>query len=132
MGWPREKLVRHRIPEIIQAKGETCETRIAEPKEMLGLLVTKLLEETAELARAYARNKDDTAHIREELADVTEVVRCLRDLLGPHEVDEVTQERAFDRGKLSYRIVLKLEERGAQPLPASVSVDTGPNWLGED
>lgn len=109
MGWDHEKLVRHRVPEIIRAKGETCETRIADPTEMQHLLVLKALEEVGELGEAHANNPDDTKRLREELADLIEVVRCLRELLGSDEVDTAVMERGFDRGRLSYRIVMKLE-----------------------
>ena len=110
MAWPREKLVRHRIPEIIRENGETCETRIADPTEMPTLLATKLLEEVAEFAQAQlAANRQ---RMIEELTDVMEVVRCLREMLGEQAVWEASQERMFDRGRLSYRIVLKLESSG--------------------
>lgn len=105
----REKLIRHRIPELIAAKGETCETRIADPTELLGLLTKKLIEEAYEIDHAFLFRVTDKKALLAELADVMEVVRCLREILGPDEVDEVVQERRFDRGSLSHRVVLNLD-----------------------
>ena len=42
------KLVRDKIPEIIEASGKTCETEILSDKEYLQMLDKKLDEELAE------------------------------------------------------------------------------------
>lgn len=88
-----EKLIRHHLPDQIRARGEKCETRIASPEEMLGLLKDKFKEEIDELFEAIGRRADradaageaahkDSLQIAEELADVYEVLGALEDHLG--------------------------------------------------
>ena len=62
------KLVRDRIPEIIEASGKTCITKILDEKEYLKGLDAKLTEEAIEY---------HASHNIEELADLSEVVRAL-------------------------------------------------------
>ena len=117
MSFAREKLIRHRIPEQMAARGVICETRVAALGEMPGLLLAKLREEVAELGVEFAKAPpgDNLQRQCEELADVMEVVRCLRDLLGVDEANEIAQERRFDRGLLSYRVVLNLDSLPKEP-----------------
>ncbi len=68
-----EKLVRDKIPEIARREGVDVEERRAEPGERLGLLLSKLEEEVAELKRNPCL---------EELADVYEVLRWIAWELG--------------------------------------------------
>ena len=42
------KLVRDKIPEIIEADGKTCKTKILSDEEYIAALETKLNEEVAE------------------------------------------------------------------------------------
>lgn len=62
------KLVRDRIPEIIEANGQTCITETLSDEEYLRLLDEKLAEELAE----YQASKS-----LEELADLLEVMRAV-------------------------------------------------------
>ena len=62
------KLVRDKIPEIIEADGKTCKTHILSDDEYLAALETKLNEEVAE----YQIDKN-----LEEMADVLEVLRAI-------------------------------------------------------
>lgn len=59
------KLVRDRIPEIIEASGKTCRTTVLNDTEYLPMLDAKLDEELAE----YHKDQDI-----EELADLLEVI----------------------------------------------------------
>ena len=59
------KLVRDKIPEIIEADGKTCKTKILSDEEYIAALETKLNEEVAE----YQADKN-----LEEMADVLEAV----------------------------------------------------------
>ncbi len=68
-----QKLVRDRIPEIIEAHGETPVIRILDTEEYLECLERKLDEEVAE----YHEEKN-----LEELADVLEVVFALSKAAG--------------------------------------------------
>lgn len=67
------KLVRDRIPEIIEARGKKPNVRILEQEEYLHHLEAKLDEEVAE----YHRDKN-----AEELADILEVVYALAEANG--------------------------------------------------
>ena len=63
------KLVRDRIPEIIERNGECALTRILSSQEFDKALNSKLLEEAGEVIDA--KTKDE---ITEELADLLEVM----------------------------------------------------------
>ena len=65
---PYHKLVRDRIPEIIEASGKSCVTEILSDADYLELLDAKLDEELAEY------HKDQNI---EELADLLEVIRAV-------------------------------------------------------
>ena len=81
------KLVRDKIPQIIEADGKKCEIRIAGKEEHLQLLEAKLLEEAAEFNEA--RNL-------EELADLMEVVFGMAKALGFSE-EELLKKREAKR-----------------------------------
>ena len=67
------KLVRDKIPQIIEASGETPITRILERDEYLACLEAKLDEEV----REFHESKEP-----EELADILEVVYALAEAYG--------------------------------------------------
>ena len=94
------KLVRDKIPEIIQADGKKLKTRILNDEEHLEALLKKLEEEVAELAEA--RNV-------EELADVHEVLRALTAALKIHpgELEKVRSDKATKRGGFQQKIFLE-------------------------
>ena len=70
------KLVRDKIPEIIEAQGEMPVIRVLEGEEYLRHLEDKLDEEVGE----YHRDKN-----MEELADILEVLYALADTIGSRE-----------------------------------------------
>ncbi|WP_242902416.1 nucleoside triphosphate pyrophosphohydrolase [Actinomadura terrae] len=96
-----EKLVRDRIPEIIQATGRSAETRIAETEEYQPLLRAKLYEEAGE----YASSGDP-----DELADLLEVLHALAAIHGmtPDELEERRAAKRERRGGFTERLVLSL------------------------
>lgn len=69
------KLVRDRIPEIIENDHKTCVTRILNDDEYLKCLKNKLLEECHEVMNAEDEN------IKKEIADVLEVLEALENTL---------------------------------------------------
>ncbi len=94
------KLVRDKIPEIIEAAGKEFDTHIADKSEALALLTKKLDEEVAEF------NEDKNL---EELADILEVIISLSETLG-HSQEELIQKRQAkkaQRGGFSKNIVLE-------------------------
>ena len=63
------KLVRDRIPEIIEASGKICKTEVLSGEEYLKLVDEKLKEELSEYYAEYDPQKK-----LEELADLVEVI----------------------------------------------------------
>jgi predicted house-cleaning noncanonical NTP pyrophosphatase (MazG superfamily) len=96
-----EKLVRDRIPEILDGKGVPYEKRVADDTEYRSELIKKLVEEAAEFAEAGAA---------EELADVLEVVAALRTLPEYADVETVRIQKAEERGAFTERFILKGEK----------------------
>lgn len=96
-----EKLVRDRIPEILDGKSVPYEKRIADDAEYRAELIEKLLEEAQEFAEEGSI---------EELADVLEVVQTLRILPEYAEVESVREQKALERGGFTERIILKGEK----------------------
>ncbi|MBO2462766.1 nucleoside triphosphate pyrophosphohydrolase [Actinomadura sp. LCR2-06] len=101
-GGRAEKLVRDRIPDLIQSAGRRPETRVADRDEYASLLRAKLYEEAGE----YATSGDPA-----ELADVLEVVRALAALHGmtPDDLEASRSAKHAERGGFSDRIVLRLK-----------------------
>ncbi|MCW9054388.1 MAG: nucleoside triphosphate pyrophosphohydrolase [Candidatus Pacebacteria bacterium] len=90
------KLVRDRIPEKIEANGETCVTRVLDDDEYRIELIKKLEEEIIEVRLAA----DDPKELIEELADVFEVI------------DAIVKGFALDRAEIDQAQKKKLEKRG--------------------
>ncbi len=94
------KLVRDRIPEIIEASGNRCTTETLSDAQYLDMLDRKLAEELAEYRR------DQTL---EELADLLEVLRAAAAARGytPDELERVCAEKREKRGGFEKKIFLK-------------------------
>ena len=94
------KLVRDRIPEIIESSGRTCVTEILSDEDYLKMLDAKLDEELAE----YHADQNI-----EELADLMEVIRTCAVARGYtlEELGRVREEKAAKRGGFEKRILLK-------------------------
>ena len=94
------KLVRDRIPEIIERDGKTCSCSILSEEAYLKLLDRKLNEELAE----YLESKS-----MEELADLLEVIRAVAYARGssPEQVEMIRREKAEKRGGFEKRILLE-------------------------
>lgn len=100
-----DKLVRDRIPEIIESRGGVAMVHIADDAEYWGRLRSKLQEEVGEFL-------EDT-NIEEELADVLEVIRAICEFKGidPTGLEKLRDKKAEERGGFGARIVLE-ETRG--------------------
>ena len=94
------KLVRDRIPEIIEASGKTCVTEILSDGDYLTMLDAKLDEELAE----YHRDQN-----LEELADLMEVVYAAALARGYtlEQLEQVRAEKARERGGFRKKILLR-------------------------
>jgi len=96
------KLVRDRIPEIIQASGQQYVTEVLSEEEYQQALRQKLIEEAHEAADS------DVSGLVGELADLYEVMDALAKVYGiEHEAILVEQRRKRDeRGDFSQRVRL--------------------------
>ena len=94
------KLVRDRIPEIIEGSGKICVTEIFSDKDYLRMLDAKLDEEMAE----YHADQNI-----EELADLMEVIRACAVARGYaiEQLEQVRAEKAAKRGGFEKKILLK-------------------------
>lgn len=95
-----EKLVRDRIPEIIEKSGNICYTRILDHEEYLQMLDKKLTEELSE----YQESKS-----LEELADLLEVIQAVAKARGAdfQQVEEIRLRKRQERGGFEKRILLQ-------------------------
>ena len=93
------KLVRDRIPEIIEASGKECVCSTLSDEEYLAKLDEKLDEELAE----YQESKS-----MEELADLLEVIRAVAIARGSslEEVEAIRQDKAVKRGGFEKKTLL--------------------------
>lgn len=94
------KLVRDRIPEIIEADGKHCSVETLSDEEYLLRLERKLDEELAE----YQDSKS-----LEELADLLEVIRAVVKARGwtMAELERARTEKTAERGGFDEKILLK-------------------------
>lgn len=97
------KLVRDKIPAIIEGNGETPVTRILNDEEYLNELNTKLQEEV---------NEYFTDGSVEELADIVEVIYGLLDAKGVslEEFEKIRNGKVEKRGAFKEKIFLESVE----------------------
>ena len=93
------KLVRDLIPEVIEASGNKCRTRVLSDEEYLEMLDSKLDEELAEY------HKDQNI---EELADLLELIRAAAIARGYtlEELEAARAEKLKERGGFEKKIFL--------------------------
>ena len=98
------KLVRDKIPEIIESNGEKCTTVVVSENTYLNLLDMKLCEELAE----YRADNS-----QEELADMLEVMMSITKARGFEWEDILTiqKKKREERGGFEKRIVLISTEK---------------------
>lgn len=94
------KLVRDKIPEIIEASKKTCKIEVVSGDTKYKYLENKLREEVKE----FIEDKN-----LEELADIMEVLYALAEHLGYKEEDLINKrkEKFNERGGFSKGIILK-------------------------
>lgn len=97
------KLVRDKIPEILDGKGVVYQTKILSGDAYKAALFDKLDEETLEFKQDYNL---------EELADVMEVVDAFAQLLGAdfRQVLDIKNKKAHERGAFTKKICLESTE----------------------
>jgi predicted house-cleaning noncanonical NTP pyrophosphatase (MazG superfamily) len=93
------KLVRDRIPKIIEQNNSKTVTHIADDEEYYEKLKEKLREETEEFLR------EDN---KEELADILEVLYTIisHKKIDKEEIEELRQKKNKERGSFTKKIIL--------------------------
>lgn len=94
------KLVRDKIPEIIESKGEPVKFHVAAEAEYWEKLKEKFSEETAEFIKEANP---------EEMADVLEIIDAIIDCrrFDREEIELIKKEKASKRGRFEKRIILE-------------------------
>lgn len=103
------KLIRDKIPGIIEANGEQCEIRVMEREEFERELRKKLAEEAAELMETP---KEDLVN---EMADVLELLKSIASFYGINFelVGEKQVKKREERGGFEKRLFLVWSSRPA-------------------
>jgi len=96
------KLVRDKIPDIIEAKGEVPIYHILDNEKMKKHLFIKLMEEYKEMIEAYSEYQmyvkhgyEDPKHLIEEIGDVLEVIMSLG------KIDDIEEQELLYLGRLA-------------------------------
>ena len=97
----RRKLVRDKIPDIIESEGRKANVSFAEGEEYVRLLREKLQEEVHEFLESGKP---------EELADILEVLFALGEECGvtKEALEEIREKKFVERGGFSQRIILEM------------------------
>ena len=114
-----KKLVRDNIPSIIASEGKSVKFRsLTDEQEFANELLEKIGEETRELYYALVDfftaktkndvNEDNTA-VKEELADLFEVLYTIAGLIGIDDIDLVAaiDNKVIDKGSFGKRYFLE-------------------------
>lgn len=97
------KLVRDRIPEIIERSGKKYTTRVLDQTEYIKELKKKSFEELEEYT-----NAENDEEALEELADLLEIIHALAETHGAsiQKVEELRKKKAEERGEFKGKIFL--------------------------
>ena len=90
-----DKIIRHRIPQIIKDNGGECEIELIDVSEGKEYLRKKLLEEAGELVEAVS-----SADILEEMGDVFAVLQtfCRQEGITLDELALISEAKRLTRG----------------------------------
>ncbi len=96
------KLVRDKIPEIIDSRGDYYHSRILRTREYRKLLRAKLVEEAKELVSASKKE------LLKELSDVLQLIKSIAEFEGISfkEIETKQKEREKMRGAFKKKIFL--------------------------
>lgn len=94
-----DKLIRDRIPEIIESHGKRCEVSVLSDEKFEEYLKKKLQEEVDEFL--------DDGNI-EELADILEVIYATLRVKGssPEELEQIRKKKCVERGSFDQKLLL--------------------------
>ena len=120
------KLVRDKVPEIIQKRGENVTTALLGKDTLVRVLREKLIEEAYELLDAK-----DLQSVIAEMADVREALDTLIQKMGltPEAISDVQSKKRQDRGGFTKGIVLVETEKVPPSSKPVTSTGTHLSWL---
>lgn len=95
-----DKLIRDKIPQIIEQSGKSCTITVLSDKEYIKKLNEKLLEEVQEYLES------DTV---EELGDISDVIHAILEYkcISSSEFEKIRYEKIKTHGGFAKRILLK-------------------------
>lgn len=95
-----DKLVRDKIPEVIEKTGSTYVIHVADEEEYKSRLTKKLIEEATE----FMENPCE-----EEYADVLEVLECIKSAFNYNLniINKIKEQKTIERGSFKDRIILE-------------------------
>jgi predicted house-cleaning noncanonical NTP pyrophosphatase (MazG superfamily) len=94
------KLVRDKIPQIIEKEGKIAIIKIASEKEYKEKLKEKLIEEAKEFLKSNSK---------EEFADIIEVLNAIGKLnrFNREEIEQIRKAKSEEKGSFEERIILE-------------------------
>lgn len=98
------KLIRDRIPQIIEKAGKQCQVHVLSDDQYKTELKRKLIEEANEVNDASIKEK-----ITEEIADVLEIVDALKRayFISNDEVLAIKNKKAIKNGRFENKLFLE-------------------------
>jgi predicted house-cleaning noncanonical NTP pyrophosphatase (MazG superfamily) len=119
---PYQKLVRDRVPEIVQSHGAHPVTRVLDKESYRQALLAKLLEEAYEAVAARP------AELPGELADVLDVVRALAAVHGLawDQLLDIAAAKRIANGAFRQRLFLEYIDQPDTTPPGPVPPGTVP------
>lgn len=97
-----KKLIRDKIPQVIEASGDKYEVRVMEEKEFENELKKKLVEEASELLKTPRKD------LLNEMADVLELLKSIAEFykIDFRLVEEKQVKKRKERGGFKKRLFL--------------------------
>lgn len=102
-----DKLIRDKIPEIIEKSGKTCVVEVMDDETYMDKLSAKLKEELAEVETELKNNNDEAAI--KELADLQEVILAIVDAIGVdrESFERIRKSKVVSNGAFEKKLLLK-------------------------
>lgn len=102
-----DKLIRDKIPEIIEKSGKKCVVEVMDDETYMDKLSAKLKEELAEVETELKNNNDEAAI--KELADLQEVILAIVDAIGGdrESFERIRKSKVASNGAFEKKLLLK-------------------------
>lgn len=102
-----DKLIRDKIPEIIEKSGKKCVVEVMDDETYIDKLSAKLKEELAEVETELKNNNDEAAI--KELADLQEVILAIVDAIGVdrESFEMIRKSKVASNGAFEKKLLLK-------------------------